>query len=470
MANWIKVTGAMSDLSNPDFGHSARRLRLDTLVRLRWLAVAGQLSAVLFVHYGLGFPLPLEYCLLTIAASAALNIALRMLQPRSHRFEDTPATILLAFDVLQLATLLYLTGGVANPFSFLAFSPIVISAVSLPRLSTFLLFSFLMALMLALAWWHLPLPWQGAPAPSLPPLYRAGVWIAVALGAAFVCVYAGRVAEEARLLSDALAATELVLAREQHLSQLDGLAAAAAHELGTPLATIALVVKELANNKHLPPDAQDLDLLAQQTRRCRDILGKLRSLNDEDGVLQTMSLSVLLEEVSEPHRHFDINLQASLKGEGPEPVAKRSPGILYGLGNLVENAVDFARSTVELSGRWTHQAVVVTILDDGPGFAPEVRKRLGEPYVTTRADTRKAKKEEGSGLGLGLFIAKTLLERSGATVTIANRSGAATGAMIRIIWPRDIYEGHDQTRVEAVSTISKSLETLDGQAQSREKA
>lgn len=455
------------DLSNPDFGRSARRLRLDTLVRLRWLAIAGQTAAVLVVHFALGFPLPVAACLLAIGVSAALNVSLTVLLPRTLRLEDAPATVLLAFDVLQLATLLYLTGGVENPFSFLNFAPVVISAVSLPRLSTVLLFALLMALMFALSLWHMPLPWSGAPAPSLPPLYRMGVLVAVALGAAFVCVYAGRVAEEARLLSDALAATELVLAREQHLSQLDGLAAAAAHELGTPLATIALVTKELQRNPQAAPATEDLDLLVQQTRRCRDILGKLRSLDDHcGGVMQQMKLGVLLEEVSEPHRHFGVDVRAALSGGGPQPATRRSPGVLYGLGNLVENAVDFARTKVELTGEWSENWVVVTIVDDGPGFAPEVRRRLGEPYVTTRADARKAK-SDGAGLGLGLFIAKTLLERSGAAVTIDNRPEPATGASIRIAWPRATFEFTPESEAEPGE---ESGGKLDGPGQSREKA
>ena len=440
------MSPSISDLSNPDFGRSARRLRLDTLVRLRWLAVAGQTVAVLFVYYGLGFGLPLAFCLLTIAASAALNIALRVALTRAHRLDDRPATFLLAFDIFQIATLLYLTGGIENPFTFLMLAPVVISAVSLPRRSTAALFLLLMTLILALSLWHLPLPWAGAPAPSLPPLYRAGLWIALAIGAAFVCVYAGRVAEEARLLSDALTATELVLAREQHLSQIDGLAAAAAHELGTPLATIALVVKEIARQPDAVAPREDIDLLLQQTQRCRDILKKLRSLDDEDngGILQRMALGVLMEEVSEPHRHFDIDVRAALVGHGSEPTTRRSPGVLYGLGNLIENAVDFARAAVAIQGVWTETTVTVSILDDGPGFAPEVRRRVGEPYVTTRADARKAKNEPGAGLGLGLFIAKTLLERSGATVTIDNRREPETGAAIHIVWPRAVFEGKEE--------------------------
>lgn len=431
----------MSDLSIVDLGHSARRLRVDTLVRLRWLAVAGQLVALLTVRYGLGFPLPMALCFVVVASAAALNIGLRLTFERNHRLAEWPATALLTFDLLQLASLLYLTGGLDNPFVVLALAPVVIGAVSLPRGQAAYLVALMVGLALVLAFHHLPMPWVEGAALSLPPIYRAGIWIALGLAGIFVALYAGRVAQEARLLSDALAATELVLAREQHLSQLDGLAAAAAHELGTPLATIALVTKEWAKRPDTPPASDDLDLLSQQVRRCREILGKLTSLGDDPGSMLThMTLSVLLEEVVQPHRNFDVEVKVAMNGSAPEPVCSRSPGVLYGLGNIVENAVDFARSTVEARADWDSGAVTVTITDDGPGFAPDILSSLGEPYVTTRAADRRAKIDETTGLGLGLFIAKTLLERSGADVLVSNRPGPQTGAVVQIRWPRADFE------------------------------
>ncbi len=431
----------MSDLSIVDLGHSARRLRVDTLVRLRWLAVAGQLVALLTVRYGLGFPLPMGLCFVAVVSSAALNVGLRLTFERNHRLAEWPASALLTFDLLQLASLLYLTGGLDNPFVVLALAPVVIGAVSLPRGQAAYLVALMVGLTLLLAFHHLPMPWIEGAALSLPPVYRAGIWIALGLAGIFVALYAGRVAQEARLLSDALAATELVLAREQHLSQLDGLAAAAAHELGTPLATIALVTKEWTKNPVTPPAPDDLELLSQQVRRCREILGKLTSLGSDPGsVLTHMTLGVLLEEVVQPHRNFDVDVRVVMDGSAPEPVCSRSPGVLYGLGNIVENAVDFARSTVEARANWDAAAVSVTITDDGPGFAPEILSSLGEPYVTTRAADRRAKIDETTGLGLGLFIAKTLLERSGADVLISNRAGPQTGAVVQIRWPRADFE------------------------------
>ena len=275
----------------------------------------------------------------------------------------------------------------------------------------------------------------------MPIAYIAGIWVSILLGAGFIWAYASRVADEALVLSDALAATELVLAREQHLSQLDGLAAAAAHELGTPLATITIVVKEMA--AHLPPTgpvAEDLALLSQEVKRCRDILAKLKSLGNEPaGMLDQLGLRLLIEEVVQPHRDFGVEVKVECEGSGEEPVTARNPGIIYGLGNLVENAIDFARTEVAISAIWDTTSVTMVIEDDGPGFAPDVLLHLGEPYVTTRGPDRKAKSEEG-GLGLGLFIAKTLLERSGATVSTVNRSLPVKGARVMIVWPRALFE------------------------------
>ncbi|WP_131195332.1 ActS/PrrB/RegB family redox-sensitive histidine kinase [Lichenihabitans psoromatis] len=438
----------MPDVSTIDLGRPARRLRVDTLVRLRWLAVVGQMIALLVVHYGLGFPLPLGWCFLVIASSCVLNICLRVKFGVSHRFEDEPAMVLLAYDVVQLSLLLFLTGGLENPFSMLFLAPVMISAASLSPYWTLLLGLFTGAAATILVFKHLPLPWFPDQQLELPFLYSAGVWVAIISGTAFTGVYASRVAEEARLLSDALAATELVLAREQHLTQLDGIAAAVGHELGTPLATITLVVKELIQLAKKPGftfDMQlvedDLALLDQQVRRCRTILGKLASLDDEkSGPLEEMTLPHVIEEVADPQRNFGVDLSVAARGDLPEPVCLRNPGILYGLGNLVENAIDFARTSVQIHMVWTRDRVAVSIEDDGPGFSPDVLARLGEPYVTTRGPSRRAKSEEGSGLGLGLFIAKTLLERSGASLSMGNAHVPATGAIVTITWPRIAFE------------------------------
>ncbi len=426
---------------NFDLGRKSRRLRVDTPVRLRWLAVFGQTMAVFITHFGLGFPLPLGYCLLVIAASTWLNVGLRLKFGRSDRFQEGPAALMLAYDLLQLSALLYLTGGIENPFSLLFLAPVMISAASLSSRSTLGLTLLMMAAATALTFNHYPLPWFPGEALELPFLYLVGIWMAIVLGAVFTAIYASRVADEARKLADALAATELVITREQHLIQLDGLAAAAAHELGTPLATITLVAKDL--EKQLGADplyGEDVVLLAQEVARCRTILSKLTSLGDDSGsILGDMNLRLIIEEVVGPQRDFGVAIHVSCDGSGGEPVCRRNPGVLYGLGNLIENAIDFATTEVHILGQWSDSTVKVVIEDDGPGFSPDVILRLGEPYVTTKTD-RRAKSEEGSGLGLGLFIAKTLLERSGARVEMENVPSPRSGAKIVIRWPRPVFE------------------------------
>ncbi len=302
---------------------------------LRWLAIAGQSAAVLTVHFIFGFSLPLVACLLIIASAGAVNLALRLRYPHMHRLDDDPTALLLGFDVVQLSALLYLTGGLTNPFAMLFLAPLMISAASLSPRRTLLLGLLIALAATILMMHHLPLPWFPGQELDLPPMFSLGTWLAIVLGSAFTGAFASRVAEEARQLADALTATELVLAREQHLTQLDGLAAAAAHELGTPLATITIVVKEL---RHLfegavPADPaavrDDLVLLDQEVGRCRTILRRLASLGNETaGPMEQMTLSHIIEEVVSPQRHFGVSLTATRHSDGEEPVCVRNPGIL----------------------------------------------------------------------------------------------------------------------------------------------
>ena len=428
-------------------------LRLQTLVRLRWLAVIGQVVAVLSVYFLFGFSLPLTACLALIAMSAWLNIFLSVRWRTSLRIDDKYATLLLAYDTCQLAGLLYLTGGLENPFSFLFLVPVTVSATTLSISHTLTLGALTMSLVTVLAIVHFPLPWIEGELFDLPGLYLAGVWSAIACGLGFASVYAHRVSSEARDMSGALAATEFVLAQEQRLSALDGLAAAAAHELGTPLATIALVAKELKHElPNAPEFSEDLDLLSSQTDRCREIISKLANRDEQQEEMHSrLKLTVLLEELIEPFRtgNPEIRLDARSQAPGvPEPVVTRHPGIRYGLANLLENAIDYAKSEVVVEVRWDVSDVVVIIIDDGPGFSEDIIDRLGEPYVTTRKgygskQLAKTPTIGHQGMGLGFFIAKTLLTRSGAAVALANLAHPQSGATIRISWAREKIEPKD---------------------------
>lgn len=413
----------------------SRLMRLTTLVRIRWFAIVCQLGAILFVVLYLGFPLALVPCIIVVTLSACLNIFLTFHYSFNHRMTPVSATIVLAFDIILLSLLLFLTGGLQNPFAILLVAPAALCATSLnvPYIISLNLLVILLATMLA--FFHLPLPWYPGQVFQAPRLWIDGIWAAIVSSLIFTTAYSYRVAEEARQLADALTATELILQQEQHLSVLDGLAAAAAHELGTPLATIQLVAKEL--QRQLEKDAgikEDMDLLISQTQRCRDILQRLTSLaSDGEEHLSHLKLTSALEEVIAPHRNFGIDI-VTAQGDivGDEPVIHRNPGILYGLGNLVENAVDFARKRVTVSYRWTDKQVLITVIDDGKGFPPNILDRIGEPYTTSREGN-----SHGGGLGLGLFIAKTLLERSGAYVQFRNSHEKNLGAEVTITWPRD---------------------------------
>jgi two-component system sensor histidine kinase RegB len=375
-----------------------------------------------------------------IALAGWLNVALRVRFRVTQRIEPDRAAWLFAFDIAEIAILLFLTGGLQNPFSFLLLGPVLLSATALPPHMIGILGGFAALCATVLAFYSYPLPWDPDEPLKLPSIYIMGVWIATLLTLGFIAVHAWQLAEESRQLADALAATELVLAREQHLSQLDGLAAAAAHELGTPLSTITVIATEL--ERAIEPDSpymDDISLLREQAQRCRAILAKLTELSSNVEPFDRMPLSALIDEAVAPHRNFGvaINVSMAAQNDATEPVGGRNPGILYGLGNLVENAVDFARERVDVAVTYSGEEVNVTISDDGPGFAPEIMDRVGEPYVTSSRRRRfNVGGEAGGGLGLGVFIAKTLLERSGATLMFENRVFPERGAVVRARWNR----------------------------------
>ncbi len=418
----------------PSFWGATSRVRVRTLVLLRWLAIVGQTIAVLFVRYGLNVDFPLPWAMAAIGVSVAVNLALtRRSQDLAREWE---AAAQLAYDAVQLAVLLALTGGLQNPFVFLFVAPVAVSATVLRPAVTAMLAALTFACVGAISVWRLPLPWPEGATFVMPPLYQLGIAAAVLVGLGFTSVYAWRVAAEEERLNIALAAVQAVLSREQTLSALGGLAAAAAHELGTPLATIHLVAKEMARD--ISPDDpryEDLQLMVTQSERCRAILGQL-SANRERGdvMIQRAPIRALLEEVVSPHEGLGADIVIDAQGDGPLEV-RRMPEIVHALGGNIENAVGFAKTRVEIEARWDAEHVEIAIRDDGPGFAPGVLNRLGEPYLTERD-------EEGiaGGLGLGFFISKTLLERSGAKLDVRNRRPPHSGAVVKARWPRASIE------------------------------
>jgi two-component system, sensor histidine kinase RegB len=433
----------MTDVAVSDFRQPRRHVRLDTILRLRWLAALGQLAAIFIVAQGLEFDVPVVPCIAIIALSALLNLALQIAFNPMQRLEPIYAAALLALNIVELAGLLFLTGGLQNPFSFLFLAPVLISATALPVRLTIALGCLAVACASALVFFHFPLPWDSDDPLVLPPIYLFGVWLSILLAIGVTSLYAFQVTEDTRKLSDALAATELVLAREQHLTQLDGLAAAAAHELGTPLSTIFLISRELEGTVKNGQFAADLKTLREQAQRCRDILSKITQLSSTGAPFDRMKLSTLIEEAVAPHRDFGVAIKVRLAvAATTEPVGARNPAILYGVGNILENAVDFANQTVEVNAWWNTETVEIIISDDGPGIAPDMLNRIGEPYLSRRRSADEAQNGH-SGLGLGVFIARTLLERTGAKVTFTNRVFPDHGAVVQIIWPRGVFEASE---------------------------
>jgi two-component system, sensor histidine kinase RegB len=422
-------------------------ISLRTLVLIRWIAIAGQALTILIVHYGLGFGLPLVPALAVVASSALLNLVLIVLRQWAARLGERDAALYLGYDIIQLAVLLYLTGGLQNPFAILILAPVTVAATILSRRAVIALSVLAIAAISVLALWHMPLPWRAEPL-VFPPELVLGIWIALVLATVFIGTYTWSVAQGARRLRDAVAATQLALAREQRLSAVGALAAAAAHELGSPLATIAVVAKELA--RELPedsPHAEDAALLLSQSERCRRILAELAHQPEEDGgsLYTRLPISALAEAAAAPYRDQGVRVILATAGEpaGEEPLVRRSPEIMHGLNNLIQNAVQFAAREVSVTTFWDPATVTVEIDDDGPGFPLHLLGRLGEPYLSTRSGVT-------DHMGLGIFIAQSLLERSGAKLAFDNLGDG--GAHVAISWNRANLEAVERIRTPAKAT------------------
>lgn len=417
---------------NPDDPKGS--FRRYTLVLLRWAAVLGQALTLFIVSAVLGFEYPILQCSLIVGFSALVNVFVTVILPLDRSVGNLETGLHLGFDTWQLASLLWFTGGITNPFTILFLAPIVTAATTLSRSVLFGLCGFTLVLSLGLLFYYEPLPWAPAGSFELPFTYRFGAWIAIAVGAAFTSLYAWRVTRESRSMSAALAATESMLAQEQKLSALGGLAAAAAHELGTPLATIQVIAKEMS--RELPEDTplgEDARLMLSQAQRCREILEQLSMRGDAGDVIHdSLTVEALLEEAAEPFIGQDKDIAIIATGQGPEPELRRQPELIYGMKNYIENAVSFASERVEISASWTEDRLTITIDDDGPGFDPTLKSKLGQPYITRR------RKSGAGGLGLGVFIATTLIKRTEGRVKFTQ--SPSSGARVELQWARSVLK------------------------------
>ncbi|MCG2842704.1 ActS/PrrB/RegB family redox-sensitive histidine kinase [Sandaracinobacter sp. RS1-74] len=412
-------------------------VRVQTLVLLRWMAIAGQLLALFLVGVALGFPIPWVPALAAIAASAALNLWLGWFYRRHDRIGGRVASLQLGFDLAQLSVLLFLTGGLTNPFALLLLVPVTISATLLSARETIALL--LMALLLLVGLWfrHLPLPWAAGQMVELPAIYKLGVLVSVGLGMLFLSFYVWQVSAEGRRWQAALVATQTALDREARMGALGSLAAAAAHELGGPLGTITLIAGDLERTLGDDPEfGEDIHLLRQEARRCRDILTGISERAEAEDPFPELQLPALLREVVESHEPARVPVDCRFPwAPGSAPVVRRSPEVRHGLSNIVGNALRHAASRVTVEAGETSGELWVVVRDDGSGFPPDLLPKLGEPFLGPSVS--------GSGsTGLGIFIATTLLERTGGRLGFGNAPEG--GGRVELRWNRaDIEAGRE---------------------------
>ncbi len=408
------------------------------LGRIRWIALVGQVLAIALVHFYFGFAMPIVGCSVVIGLSVALGIGHFFYHRKSVIMTNAEVFVLLSLDTLQLASLLYLTGGLVNPFAMMFLAPVTISAALLPKAETAGLVLLVTILASILSFYHVPLPWGGSPL-ILPPLYTTGLWVALLLTVIFVGVYAAILTGYARKLAKGLNRAQLVLAREQQMVALGSFAAVAAHKLGSPLNTITLIAHDLEVNTSQGKDkkalADDIKELKEETERCRNILTEI---NDEAIVFEYMAEEAIDVETLVTklinERFFDIKEMLTVIVDNPEnlpaPKLVRSPNILHGLEMVIDNAIQFAENHVNITLSYYHDKLCFIIDDDGPGFTASALISAGKPYNSTRQD-------EDGHMGFGLFFVHTVIESIGGY--IAFRNCPNKGARVTITLPLEEF-------------------------------
>lgn len=427
-------------------------VRLRTLVAVRWIAIFGQIASILVAIFFFNLHLEIGFFAIVIGASVILNIVATFIYPENTRLSERGATLMLLFDITQLSCLLYFSGGLTNPFSVLILAPVSISASALRPKSSIVNGAFAIAFVTLLTVYHVPLHMSDGVELIIPDIFLFGNWAGIVIGILFLGVFSWRVTSEIHTMSQALLATQMALTREQKLTDIGGVVAAAAHELGTPLATIKLVSSELVDDlKGHDLLREDAQLINEQADRCRDILHSMGQAGKDDLHMRFAPLQAVIEEAAQPHtgRGKTVSLEVLGAEDGSEqPYVYRRPEIIHGLRNLIQNAVDFCETTVWVDILWSKRRITLRIIDDGAGFPSSVIGRIGDPFMRHRRSEKEVEKRPGyKGMGLGLFIAKTLLERTGAEMSFANGSdrhdmhlhaGRRSGAIVELSWRRDL--------------------------------
>ena len=407
-------------------------LNLDkkTLIILRWIAIFGQLVAIYLVKFLLKFEIPILLCSYVVFVGALTNLYLSLWYTRGE-LNNYHSTIVLLYDIIQLASLLYLTGGIKNPFVIFLIVPAIVSSTLLNLKSTLFL-SILTALLLGiLTLYHLPLPNPGDLHFHVPDYYLYAVPVALIIALVFLTYFGARFGTESRKKNKALNKLEEIIAKEHELETIGLQAAAAVHSLGTPLSTITVIAKELKKEiLKEPKHSKDIDLLLSQAKRCSEILKKISTSQiEDDKFISQVKIQDLIEEISRSFEEIsDKKIYLNFDNATHEVLINRSSQITYGIRNFFGNAIKFSKSKVDIVLETDPKIIKLSILDDGPGFPDDISELIGEPYITTKYKDLNEK----SGLGLGTFIGKTLLERNFAQLKFSNLKKG--GAKVEITW------------------------------------
>ena len=408
-------------------------LNLDksTLTILRYIAIFGQFIAVNLVFFYLDLKFPIKESYIIIFVGLLTNLFLQF-KVKVNQLKDTYASLFLLYDLFQLSSLLYLTGGILNPFSILMIIPTIVSSTFLSMGTTIILGIITSILLFVISFTHLPLPGLESNIFAVPNYYTIGILISILIGLIFLSYFGIRFAGETKKRSEALNKLQEVISKEYELESLGGQAAAAAHSLGTPLATISVVAKELkkeiGNDKEY---SKDIDLLISQTKRCSEILKKISKKQiEEDNFLSTIKFEDLLQEIIDSFKETSSKqIELVVDNDQNKIAIRRTPEIIYGLRNFIGNAIKFSKSKVLITLRSNKKLIEIKINDDGPGIPEDIITKIGEPYIKSKSKELKS----NSGLGLGSFLGKTLLERQGAKLTF-RRNGELGGALIFLVW------------------------------------
>ena len=408
-------------------------LNLDkkTLVFLRWIAIVGQFTAITLVYFYLKLDFLYIIAYLILFAGFLTNLYLQY-RIKTILLKDFYASIFLIYDLIQLTALLYLTGGISNPFSILMIIPTIVSSTLLSMGTTIVLGILTIIFLFILTIFHHPLPGIHDESITFPKLYLVGYFLAIIVGLLFLSYFGIRFSGESKRRSEAINKLQQVIAKEYELESLGGQAAAAAHSLGTPLSTINVVAselkKELGNNKEY---SKDIDLLITQTKRCGEILKKIsKKPIKEDEFFKKTKLEDLLEEVITSFEETSSKkIDLILENDKNKILISRSPELIYGLRNFIGNAVKFSKSIVEIMIISDNSFIKIKIDDDGPGFPDDVKEIVGEPYIRSKS----AQVSSNSGTGLGTFLGKTLLERKSASLEFTKNKKLG-GASVIINW------------------------------------